>query len=155
MLNFSSLEQMVSQACKSASSAGRDGELKPYTKAGGQAGRGWQVVGFYAFDTGDSRLVFEALYYQTPGVCVIRVYRENPLEILFARKWSGDTSRFTLAVAAAADIFRSALPVEPAPNHDADASLDDIPLPAEDRQLIADALKPIPPPCDLDAIEKA
>ena len=155
MLHFSALQQMVSEARTSASSAGRDGELKPYAKAGGHSERGWRVAGFYAFDTAASRLIFEALHYEVPGICVIRVYRENPLEVLFARKWSGDASRFRFAVDAAAGIFRSALPTEPAPDHTAEAGLDDIPLPEEDRQLIADALKPIPPPCDLVAIEEA
>src|SRR5712664_263021 len=102
MLDFSSLKQMVFQARKSASSAARDGELKPYTKAGGKnSGRGWRVAGFYASDTADSRLVLEGLHYERPGLCVIRVYRENPLQVLFARKWSGDTPRFERAVESA------------------------------------------------------
>src|SRR5262249_20062613 len=129
------------------------GELKPYTKAGGQSGRGWRVTGFYASDTAESRLVFEALHYEKPGICVVRVYRENPLEVLFARRWSGDMSKFELAIKAAAAAFRAALPVTPVPNHDVDDGLGEMPLSPEDRELISSALQPIPPPCNPDAIE--
>ncbi len=115
MIQFTVLEQIVSRARKSVESSDRDGELKSYTKAGGQSERGWRVAGFYASDTADSRLVFEALHYEIPAICIIRVYREHPLEILFARKWAGDISRFENAVENAATVFRAALPIAPLP----------------------------------------
>lgn len=139
----------------SVESGARDGELKPYKQAGGQSRRGWRVAGFYAFDTAESRLVFEALHYEAPAICVVRVYRESPLEVLFARKWSGELSRFELAAGEAAAVFRAALPAAPISSQEADGDLGEMPLSAEERELILGALQPIPPPCNMDAIQAA
>jgi hypothetical protein len=155
MIQFNVLEQIVSHALKSVELRGRDGELKPYTKAGGQAGRGWRVAGFYVPDKAESRLVFEGLHYETPAICVVRVYRENPLEVLFARKWAGDISRFEIAAGAAATAFYAALPTAPVTSQDGDDSLEKMPLSPEERELISSVLQPIPPPCNLAAIEEA
>jgi hypothetical protein len=155
MIPFSILEQIINRSRKSLESRERDGELKSYTKAGGVSGRGWSVTGFYTRETDESRLVFEALHYELPELCLIRVYRENPLEILFARKWCGDMARFEQTVAKAAMVFRAALPIRPLPSDDFEEGLEDIPLSAEDRELLSSVLTPIPPPCNPDAIEEA
>jgi len=155
MIQFTVLEQIVSRARKSVESTDRDGELKPYTKAGGQSGSGWRVAGFYASDTADSRLVFEALHYETPAICIIRVYREHPLEVLFARKWAGDISRFENAAENAAKVFRCALPATPFPARVVDEGLDDMPFSEEDRERLLSVLQPIPPPCNPNGIDEA
>jgi hypothetical protein len=155
MIPFTVLEQIVARVRRSVESRGRDGELKLYSRAGGQSGRGWRVAGFYASETAESRLVFEALHYETPAICVLRVYREIPLNVLFARKWSGDISRFEIAAGAAATVFREALPDTPLPSLEVDDGLDEMPMSAEDRELISSALLPVPPPCNPDAIDAA
>jgi hypothetical protein len=155
MIQFTVLEQIVSRARKSVESSDRDGELKPYTNAGGQSGRGWRVAGFYASDTADSRLVFEALHYETPAICIIRVYREHPLEVLFARKWAGDILRFEIAAENAATVFRAALPATALPACVDEEGVADMPLSAEDRERLLSVLQPLPPPCNPNGIDDA
>ena len=155
MLNFAALEQMVSHALKSVSSADRDGEVKPFTNEGGQSGRGWRTTGAYAFGGDNSRLVYEGLHYETPGICVIRVYREETSEVLFARKWSGDESKFAVAICEAAIVFRASLPDTPVIKADNELELDDMPMAAKERELLESVLKPISPPCNLDAMQEA
>jgi hypothetical protein len=49
MLRFSCIQELVSDALQAASSPGRDGELKSYTKSfGRKIGSPWRVAGFYA-----------------------------------------------------------------------------------------------------------
>ena len=155
MIDFTTVEQIVFRACGSVQSRDRDGELKPYTKAGGQAGGGWRVAGFYAADVHDSRLVFEALHYTSPAICIVRVYREQPLEVLFARKWAVDVSRFELAEHKDAATFRAALPATPLPARIVDDGMDAMPFSAEDRERLLSVLQPIPPPCNPDDIDEA
>ncbi|MDB6053943.1 MAG: hypothetical protein JWN25_1466 [Verrucomicrobiales bacterium] len=154
-ISFTNLEKVVLRSRKSIESSPRDGELKAYTREGGQNGRGWRVAGFYAYDSAQSRLVFEALHYETPSLCLIRVYRENPMAVLFAKKWSGNIAKFEIAAVEAASVFRAALPTAYLPDGTVDDSLEDMPLSQEDRELISAALLPIPPPCNPDAIEEA
>lgn len=141
MITLQKIEQMVSRVMKSAISRERDGEIKPYKGPGGQSGHGWETVGFYAADAESSRLVFEVLFYPTSKICVIRVNRENAPEILFARKWSGRKSRFEAAMNEAASAFRVALPALPIIVQD-ESDLNDIPMSAEERELLASVLKP-------------
>jgi hypothetical protein len=53
-------------------------------KGGGETSHPWRVAGFFSEPVGASRLVFEALHFESDEVCLLRVYAERPLQIAFS-----------------------------------------------------------------------
>ena len=80
--------------------------LRSYRRRGGvETDNPWRVAGFYANETKDTRLVVEAFYLVSHDTCVVRVFREGPLEILYARKSVGDLTKLTSILDEAASAF--------------------------------------------------
>jgi hypothetical protein len=71
----------------------------------------WRASGFYAAEPNVSRVVLETLFFLQKGICVIRVFREQPFELFSAWKVVGDPSRLHSAIAEAARVFEARMPV--------------------------------------------
>lgn len=113
--------------------------LRLYRHSGGQ-GPSWRTAGAYLRVAEESRLVLEALYLQRMDTCVVRVYREAPFQIHYARKFSLSAPSCAQIMESAFSVFGQHLPTR----------LPD--QPAVKRSLDLDverALLPIPPPVNV------
>jgi hypothetical protein len=115
------------------------------------SGNTWKTAGFYTKLNFESRLVFEICLHEKLDSPVVRVFKENPLEIVFARKFFQETGLHK-AVEQAGNAFISLLPIESVFQPEPEDSLDDLPFSEEEKQLLKNALNPIPPPMDLKTI---
>ena len=138
MLSFDDVAESVRKSASGLQSTHVDvsSSLRLYRHSGGQ-GPSWRTTGAYLNISDENRLILEALYLQGIDTCVVRVYEENPLRVLYARKFSVDISSCMQIIDYAFAVFQqhlpSKLPVQP-----------DAHVPLEPR--VARALQPIPPP---------
>jgi hypothetical protein len=108
-------------------------------QGGGKGGaRAWRAVGFFSEAVNGRRVVFEALYPAEPG-CLLRVYREAPLEYLSTTRVQ---DRTTDAHMTAARVFVEAV---------SNTSLRDVVAEQQRRRRsfppeVMSALYPVPPP---------
>ena len=152
---YSALDAAITGAFERIRIAHPHQNVARYTSFGGGDGvPSWRTVGFYARASADTRLVCEAFHDEQRSAAVIRVFREDTAEPLFARKWAGDDGRFWDAVRSAADAFAQALPAAPVAEEPAD-DMSWLPLSDEQRGTIARALSPLPPPFSLAATQEA
>jgi hypothetical protein len=152
MLAFADIDRLVEeQLSVLASQPDFADALRSYRIRGGEeAAQPWHVAGFYAYEGKNKRLVFEALYLEALDTCVVRVFQESRLKILYARKAVGDIGKLSSRLCEAADVFLLQLqrPLE-------------IQLFERDYgriskllgQSVCQALSPIPPPVSLEEIE--
>jgi hypothetical protein len=144
MLSFDEVADVVKKSTFYLESLHRTAlsSLHFYRHSGGQ-GSSWRTVGFYLDISSDNRLVLEALYLSRLTTCVVRVYQESPLEIVFARKFSLDGDPRADLLHLATETFGRRLPVD---------------LPAQERVPaslgleVAQAMLPVPPPVDVTAV---
>jgi hypothetical protein len=152
MLSFADIERVVEEQLTAlASQPDFAGTLRSYRIRGGdKAAQPWHVAGFYAYEGKNKRVVFEALYLEAPDTCVVRVFREFPLKVLYARKAVGDIAKFSSRLCEAADLFLLQLQKPPA-----------VQLFERDHgriskllgQSLSQTLSPIPPPVSLKEVE--
>jgi hypothetical protein len=114
-----------------------------YEGVGGQGS--WQAVGLHATSLEDRKLVLEVLHLPTQEVGVVRVYQEEPPEILFARK-SADVQKLAEYVQEAASCFMANFPSQAQPFVDVEGLSSDLGFD------VSIAFTPIPPPLDLAEI---
>jgi len=63
--------------------------IRPYQLEGAiESENEWKSFGFYSESEDEKKLVWEALYFIHRGICVIRVYRESPLNVYFSYKFN-------------------------------------------------------------------
>src|SRR2546426_12289010 len=88
MLAFADIEGLVEEQLSAlASQPECAGAFRSYRIRGGdEAAQPWRVAGFYGYEGKNKRVVFEALYLEALGTCVVRVFRESRLQSLYARK---------------------------------------------------------------------
>jgi len=156
-LDYSYINNLVQSLYDSLSSkVERVHTLKRYQGSGGTEGsHPWKTTGFYANVKPSSRLVLEALLPESSGVCVVRVYLERPVEILFARKAPNNGAGLKDVLEDASRRFLTALPVTGMGTRemrDLHKVLGSLPLSSEQQQLLVAVLNPIPPPFDPDEI---
>jgi N-glycosylase/DNA lyase len=152
MLGFTEIERLVEEQLASLSAEpGIANALRSYRVQGGEeTDHRWRVAGFYAYETKNKRLVLEALYLQSLDTCVIRVFREARLNILYARKSVGDVAKLSALILDAAGLFllhlKKSLPLQIAErDYDRVSKLVG--------QSVSQALSPIPPPVNLEDLE--
>jgi len=126
------------------------------SSGGGTVRKTWRTLGFFLEDVYDRCLVYELLVVRRMEVCVLRVYWENPLSILYARKFSTLGSTAPAALTEASRVFiASAGEIRP-PAGDAPSTTTMIAsMPRALRGLFSKALSPVPPPVDLDGTPEA
>ena len=152
MLRFTEIERLVEEQL-AALSAEPDiaNALRSYRLQGGdETDHRWRVAGFYAYQAKNQRLVLEALYLQSLDTCVIRVFREARLKILYARKSVADVAKLAALILDAAGLFllhlTKSLPLQLAErDYDLVSKLVG--------ESVSQALSPIPPPVDLEDLE--
>jgi hypothetical protein len=107
MLAFADIEGLVEQQLSALASQPEFADaLRSYRIRGGdEAAQPWRVAGFYAYEGKNKRLVFEALYLKALDTCVVRVFRESRLKILYARKAVGDIANLSSQLCEAAELF--------------------------------------------------
>jgi hypothetical protein len=150
MLTFARIERLVREEA-TALSAGPQlaNALRSYRRRGGDdTDNPWHVAGCYTNETKDERLVLEAFYLPSHDTCVVRVFRETPLEILYARKSIGDITKLAVILDEAAAQFllhlKNAVPLQSTESG----------FGLIGKLLgITEALAPIPPPVDLADVE--
>lgn len=152
MLVFFDIERLVEEQLTAlASQPDFATALRSYRIQGGdEAAQPWHVAGFYAYEGKNKRLVLEVLHLKLLDTCIVRVFRENRLNILYARKAIGDVGKLTARVSEAAELFLLHL-------HNPLA----VQLFERDYARISDmlgesilqALLPVPPPVSLEEIE--
>jgi hypothetical protein len=152
MLESSDIERLVEEQLTAlASQPDLVDALRSYRIQGGdEAAQPWHVAGFYAYEGKNKRLVFEALYLKLLDTCVVRVFRENRLNILYARKAVGDTGKLSAKVCEAAELFLMHLQ-KPLAAHIFERDYGGISDVLGHSML--PALLPIPPPVSLEDIE--
>jgi hypothetical protein len=154
-ITYSAVEKHITAAFDRIRAERPHHNIVRYNSSGGGDGvPRWKTLGFYARTSADDRLVCEAFHDELRSAALIRVFRENPLQLLFGRKWAGDDGRFCHAVEAAADIFAQALPAEPTREQPAD-DISWLPIADEERATVRRALSPLPPPFSLAATQDA
>lgn len=152
MSTFTKIERLVKRKATALSAAPEIANaLRSYRRQGGEETENpWQVVGLYGYESKHERLVLEAFYLASHDTCVVRVFRENPLEILYARKAVNDLTRLAAVLDEAAAQFllhlKNAVPLQTS-----QAGYGRL-----DRLLgksFSRAMAPIPPPIDLADME--
>ena len=137
--------------------ARKRGNLRQYAKSGGaETPNPWCASGYALMRPDGTRLVYEALALKGRGVCVLRVYWDDPLRILHASKIATASTALNRVISDVARVFsrevdrlESSVTVqETAP---------DTPLPVADELSEARELAffPVPPPIDLGDIPDA
>src|SRR6267143_5637697 len=107
MLSFSEIERLVEEQLTALSAEPEIASaLRSYRLQGGdETDHMWRVAGFYAYEAKNKRLVLEALYLQSLDTCAIRVFREERLKILYARKSVSDVAKLTALSSTRRDFF--------------------------------------------------
>jgi hypothetical protein len=115
-------------------------------QGGGNVGaRRWRVAGFYSEPVNGGRVVFEALYEPGEPECLLRIYREHPLEYLST---TVAQDRTTDAHLTAARAFVDAVADTPLRDVVAEQERRRKSFPPEVVEDIGTAPYPIPPPVE-------
>lgn len=156
-MNFKALKKAVDVECFRIRQEPRSGAVQSYTlSGGGTLKKTWQTAGFFLEDGGDRRLVYELLHVRARKVCVLRVYWDEPLTILYALKFSTIAPIVSGACAEASRIFvASAREIRPSARDSEPTTAMIAKMPRGIRGLLSRVLSPIPPPVDLEAIQES
>jgi hypothetical protein len=125
--------------------------LRSYRRHGGEETENpWQVAGLYAYESKDARLVLEAFYLTSHDTCIVRLFREAPLEILYARKSVSDLTKLAAVLDEAAGQFllhlKNAVPLQTSEaGYGLAARLFG--------KVFSQAMAPIPPPINLADVD--
>ena len=149
-----SLENALAQL---APAAGQRGRLQKYSRSGGvQTENPWRATGLFLARPDHNDLVCEALLLSAQNLCVLRVYWENPLNVVYAAKCSMISTVLSEAVSAATDAFSTQLDGIPNCSKNELAALsENLAVPEELWEALALATYPVPPPLRLDDIPDA
>ena len=152
MSTFTKIERLVKRQATALSAEPAIGNaLRSYRRQGGEETENpWQVAGLYGYESKNERLVLEAFYLASHDTCVVRVFRESPLEILYARKAVNDLTRLAAVLDEAAAQFllhlKNAVPLR---TSEAGYGLADRVF----GKVFSQAMAPIPPPINLAELE--
>ncbi len=118
--------------------------------------KSWRTVGFFLENTAEQRLVYEILLVPLRKVCVLRVYWEQPLTVLYARKFSTRANEPSVALHEASRIFVASAGEIRTSLGDSERMSGMIgKMPKSIQSLLTKVLVPVPPPVDLEAIQDA
>jgi hypothetical protein len=114
MLAFADIERLVrdSRSTLVAGDPGLEEAVRFYSSSGGNMNP-WHTAGMYVHLDGANRLVLEALHFKKLDACVVRVFVETPLNILYARKCFGDIVPCNTLVSEATSILLAEIPTSP------------------------------------------
>jgi hypothetical protein len=141
VLSFDDIAESVKRSASGLKvvRAGISPSLRLYRHSGGR-GPSWRTAGAYLSIADENRLVLEALYLQQIDTCVVRVYQESPLKVLYARKFGVSAPSCAQIMDSAFAVFAQHLPSRLPMQPDAHESLG----PKVERALL-----PIPPPVNV------
>jgi len=152
MSTFTEIKRLVKKQATALSAESEVADaLRSYRRQGGdETENPWQVAGLYAYESKDGRLVLEAFYLTSQDTCIVRVFREAPLEILYARKSVSDVTKLAAVLDEGAAQFllhlKNAVPLQASEAGYGFA----------DRlfgRAFSQAMAPIPPPINLADLE--
>jgi hypothetical protein len=157
-IDFASIPNLISGELKCLYSLlGNSIKIRQYSGSGGiQTARSWNTAGLYTQENSNSRFVLEVLSVPSKNICVVRIYHDEPLEILFARKLMNGLDALPEVLHNASDVFSNALRLLLTKNNiDLKGMVDEMSLSVDHNKLLTQALSPVPPPCNLNEIEAA